>query len=321
MRHNICYHSLVLVLVLFSGASWAGTYPTRNPRMIVPYAPGGGTDIMARAVAQFMETPLGRRVVVVNKPGGMGSIGTAEVAEARPDGYTIIMLSSADFVVTPLFVKDPGYKYDDFQIVARFNDTANCLIVKKDSQFKTFKELVDFAKENPGKVTVSTSGDAHLLLGILIEQETGIKLSFVGFGGGGESLNALLGGHVEAALIDKRFIQQAEQSGCKALGVASDQRFDTVAPDCPTFVEMGYNITDNATRLLAVPAQTPNDVVDVLTQAVLSFANGKEFEERLTSLGEVRKIATGAEVTDFVKEQIAIFSHVVESNRDKIPLK
>lgn len=312
--------AVVAVLSLSLSALHAGTYPEKNPRLIVPYAAGGGTDVMARAVAQFLEPALGRKIVVVNKPGAGGQIGTTEVGESRPDGYTMLITSSSDFLLIPLFNKDPGYAYDDFTPVACFNDTSSSIIVKPDSPFSTFGELVAYAKDNPGKVTFSTSGDAHILLAAIIEQVAGIKVSTIAYSGGGESMNAVMGGHVEAALIDKRFITQAEQAGCKALGVSSGERF-AILPNVPTLKEQGYDIADNQRRVLLLPAKTPAAVIETLTGAVESFGRGDEFDAKLTALGEVRKVETGTAIVDFMKNQREVFSNVVEANRDKFPLK
>lgn len=263
---------------------------------------------------------LGRKVVVVNKPGAGGQIGTSEVAESRPDGYTMLITSSSDFLLVPLFNKDPGFSFGDFIPVACFNDTASAIIAKPGSAFETFGDLVEFAKENPGKVTFSTSGDAHVLLAAIIEQAAGVRVSTVSYSGGGESMNAVMGGHVEAALIDKRFIRQAEQAGCRALGVASGERF-AILPEVPTLAEQGFDITDNQRRVILVPAKTPANIVEALTKAVESFGSGTEFEERLTSLGEVRKVETGAALAEFMSQQKDVFTKVVEANRDKFPLK
>lgn len=314
--------TLVLAALMLAGSiAPAGEYPSKNPRLIVPYAAGGGTDVMARAVSQFLENALGRKVVVVNKPGAGGAIGTTEVAEARPDGYTMLITSSSDFLLVPLFNKDPGFANDDFTPVACFNDTASSIIAKPGSSFSTFGDLVAYAKDNPGKVTFSTSGDAHVLLAAIIEQVAGIKVNTVAYSGGGESMNAVMGGHVEAALIDKRFIKQAEQAGCRTLGVASGERFAEILPDTPTLKEQGYDIADNQRRILLVPAKTPADIVAALIKAVESFGGDDEFTERLTSLGEVRKVETGAALATFMDEQKKVFTQVVESNRDKFPLK
>ncbi len=308
------------LLILAAGPASAASYPSKSVRMIVPYSAGGGTDVMARAVAQFMEAALGQKIVVVNKPGASGAIGTAEVAEARPDGYTTIMLSSNDFLLAPLLNKDPGFALDDLRLIGSFNDTANCVIAKPDSPFKTFGELIEYAMQNPGKVTVSTSGDAHVFLGVMIGDVTGARFSMISYSGAGESLNAVMGGHVEAAIIDKRFVKQAEQGGCTALAVASEQRYE-ILPELPTMQELGYPITDNQRRILAVPAKTPEAVVETLTEAVVKFGNSPEFGEKMTSLSEVCKIETGDALKKFATDQYARFSAVVEANRDRFPLK
>lgn len=313
--------SLFVVCLLMQASDVvAAGYPDKSVRMIVPYSAGGGTDVMARAVAQFMEGALGQKLVIVNKPGASGSIGTAEAGESRPDGYTTVMLSSNDYLLAPLMNKDPGFSLDDFKLIGSFNDTANCVIVKKGSAFASFTDFIDFAKKNPAKLTVSTSGDAHVFLGTMIGDVTGAQLSMVSYSGAGESLNALLGGHVEAAIIDKRFVKQAEQSGCKALAVASEERYE-ILPELPTMQELGYAVTDNQRRILAVPAKTPDAVVERLSKAVLSFGNTPEFTDKLHALSEVRKIETGDTLDQFIKNQYERFAKVVAANRERFPLK
>lgn len=312
----------ILVAALLAAAlpASAAGYPEKNPRLVVPYAAGGGTDVMARTVTQFMEETLDTKIVVVNMPGAGGQIGTAEVAAARPDGYTLLIASSSDYLLAPCLNSDPGFVFSDFTPVAIFNDTASSIIAKPGSQFKTFAELIGYAKANPGKVTFSTSGDAHVLLAAMIEQVAGVTVSTVGYSGGGESLNAVMGGHVEAAIIDKMFIKQAEQADCKALGVAGAERFSTILPDVPTLKEQGFDITDNQHRLLLVPAATPKEVVDVLTDAVIKFGGSKEFDDKLTSLNEVKKIETGEALAKYIDSQAEMFKNIVESNREKFPL-
>jgi len=288
--------------------------------MIVPYGAGGGTDVMARAVARFLEEAIGQKVVVVNKPGASGSIGTAEAAAARPDGSTILMLSSGDYMLTRLLGKDPGYSFDDFTLVASFNNAANCVIVKKNSRFRTFTELVEYARANPGKVTVSTSELPHVFLGAVMSAVTGAEFSTIAYSGSGESLNALLGGHVEAAIIGRRFVKQAAQSGCAALAVASEERYP-LASDLPTMRELGYAIIDSQRRILAVPSGTPEEVVDVLRQAVHDFGDTPAFDETLAALGEVRAIQTGNTLTAWFKRQYDFFENIVETNRERFPVK
>ena len=302
------------------GSAFAESFPVRSIRMVVPYGAGSGTDVMARAVVRFLEETIGQKVVVINKPGANGSIGTAEVAAARPDGYTALMLLSSDYMLTRLLSKDPGFTCDDFTLVGSFNDTANCVVVKKNSQFKTFTELVEYARANPGKVTVSTSGLSHVFLGAMIGQVTGTKFSTITYSGNGESLSALLGGHVEAAILDRRFVKQAAQNGCTALTVAGEERY-AMLPELPTMRELGYDIIDSQRSILAVPSGVPQEVVDVLIKAVTDFSNTRAFDETLVALDEVPKIETGNTLTAWFKRQYDFFANVVEADRERFPVK
>ncbi len=310
----------VMLLCAFASMAFAA-YPAKPIRMTVGYSAGGGTDIMARNIAQFMADELDEKVLVVNKPGASGQIGTAEVAASRPDGYNTMMLSSSDFLVAPLLNKDPGFSLDDFKYVASFNDSANCLILKTGSPFKDLKEALAYAKANPGKFTVSTSGDAHRIVAAMIEGAADVQFSVVSYNGAGENLNAIMGGHVEAAIIDKRFVKQAEQAGCKAVALAGKERYASILPDLPTFAELGYpTVLDNQRRILAVPAKTSDKVVAALVEAAKSFTAKPEFKEKMDGLSEIMLFEYGDDLNNFMKTQNKVLEDIINKNRDKFPL-
>ncbi len=290
-------------------------FPDRNFKLIVPYSAGGGTDTMARTLAPELEKALGKKVIIVNRPGAQGQIGMAEIADSKPDGYNLGLMSTADLLVTEALVKDAGFTMESFNYLATFNISANALIVKKGSPFNTYEDLLDFAKKNPGKVTLGVSGHTHVYEIIQQENEAGIDVNFMRFSGGGKSRNALLGGHVDGVMIDKRFIPGLSDSGAKALAVASPKRFEEVS-DVPTFREKGVDLVNASRRVLVLPLGVPQDRVDVIVKAVDTFAGGADFKAKLAKINEVQDYLRGKEATDSLFEQLKAVKKVVDANRD-----
>lgn len=315
MRLFLRLLTLAPVLIALAVPAWAADFPKRNFKLIVPYSAGGGTDTMARTLAPELEKALGKKVIIVNRPGAQGQIGMAEIAGVRPDGYTLGLLSTADLLVTEVLVNDAGFTMKSFNYLATFNISANALVVKKGSPFTSYEQFLDFAKNNPGKLTLGVSGHTHVFEIIKQESEAGIDLNFIRFSGGGKSRNALLGGHVDALMIDKRFIPSLSESGAKALAVASPQRFEAVN-DVPTFREKNVDLINASRRALVLPLGVPQDRIDVIAKAVDTFAGGADFKAKLAKINEVQDYLRGKEATDALYEQLKAVKKVVDAHRD-----
>ncbi len=307
--------SMLLLIGLVSTIPALAQYPEKNLKLIVPYSAGGGTDTMARTLVPELEKAIGKKVIIVNRPGAQGQIGMAEIANAKPDGYTIGLLSTADLLVTEALVKDAGFKMDSFNYLSTLNISANALVVKKGSPFNTYKDFVDFASKNPGKVTLGVSGHTHVYEIISQESQANLDVNFMRFSGGGESRNALLGGHVDGLMIDKRFIPTLSESGCKALAVASPKRFEAF-PDVPTFRDNNVDLVNASRRAVVLPLGVPQNRIDTIVKALDSFADGPEFKEQLTKINEVQDYLRGKEATDSLYKQLDEINIVVENNKD-----
>lgn len=312
MRTTLKTLVLCFTCFLLTVASAHAEFPSRNFKLIVPYSAGGGTDTMARTIVPDMENAFGKNVVVMNKPGAAGQIGTVAGADSKADGYTLTLLSGGDFLLTLLLVDDAGFDFDSFNYLASFNISANALVLKADSPFNTLEEFIDYAKNNPGKLTIGGSGDAHIFEIIRLEQLAGIELSHIRYSGGGESRNAVLGGHVDGIMIDKRFCEDLAASGAKALAVASDERF-AILPDLPTFKEKGFDIDNPMRRVLAVPKDTPADRAQALADAVARFADTEAFGEKLLKIGEVKKYLAGEALVQSLQKQLQSIRAVIEA--------
>lgn len=258
--------SLVFVLVTHGYLfAWA-QYPTRPINMVVPYSPGGGADLGSRVMAERMEEFLGQRMVSVYKPGGGGSLGTAFVAKAEPDGYTVLVGSITPFVVLPV-VRKLDYKLEDFALVGTYGCNPLWLLVEAAAKWKTLAEFIADAKRAEGKLTVGSYGKLTLSDFViqLFSRHAGIRVIQVPFQSSGDAIKAILGKHIDAALVSGAG-GLLESGAVKILAVATRERLEGLG-EIPTFSELGYPVAVRSCYSFAVPKATPKEVVNRLVQA------------------------------------------------------
>src|SRR5215470_5967780 len=266
----------------------AQAYPQRPVKIIVPYAPGGGTDVFSRLLATQMEREFGQSLIVDNRCGGGSTIGTQAVANAQADGYTIGMVDSA-FVTNPGLFKDklPYDTRKDFVPVSLLSRTQLVLSVHPSSPFKTAQELVAYAKANPGKLTFASAGigtGIHLA-GEQFRQATGIEIVIVPYRGGAPALTDFLAGKVDFTFGSVPTIKEYVATGrARALGVTRGRA--PQMPDVPSMEEIGYGSVDSSSEMgLVVPAATPPDIVARLQQISADAVKSTAFNQRLLELG------------------------------------
>lgn len=245
-----------------------GDYPNGTVTITVPFTAGGPTDATARALAECLDKELGTNVVVENKPGAAGTIGTSELVQAKPDGQTLGMVSTTSAVAGPILQDGIDYTLDDLQPVALLAEIPSVIAVGPDSKYRNAEELFAAAKANPGSVTVAVPGTTTVF-GIELQRlatEYGVKLETVPFEGGGDARNAVLGGNVDALwdAASKDLLDNIEQGQFKAIATGHGTRVDYL--DVPTLAELGYpKLVDSDTPFsLAAPAGTPESVVTTL---------------------------------------------------------
>lgn len=280
---------LISAMTVFAGL-WAApahaAYPERPITLIVPFAPGGGADAMARAVAQSLERRLRQPVVVVNRSGAGGQIGFTAIAKAAPDGYTIGVITAPNLVVFPL-QRPTQYKLADFALLANVVEDQGMFFVRKDSRFKTMADVVAHAKANPGKVMVGTTGEGSLphLAAIALEQKTGIKLTAVHYTGAAPTRMAVLSGDLDMAYVTAVDAAADLQAGSvRALGITAAKRLESM-PATPTLLEQGYDVVTSASRGLAAPAGTPDAALKLLRAAVAEAVRDPAFLEMARKQG------------------------------------
>lgn len=256
-------------------------FPSRPITMIVIFGAGGPTDVPARKLASLMEKEFNQAVVVENKLGGAGVVGLTSVARARPDGYTLGTFSYSPTVIAPHVRSVPFDTTKEFAFVGQFAEYAQPFCVNKDTPWKSLKELLDFARQNPGAVTYSTVGAGsgqHIFMEALARRE-GVKLTHVPFRGGAEGITALIGGHVKAALAAE-LAPHAKSGECRPLALLSEKRLASF-PGVATFAELGYKIDPPLWLGIAGPAGIPEAIVKRLEAAMAKAMRDPGFLETL----------------------------------------
>ena len=278
LRHTL---AAVALLAVASSAGAAG-YPERTVSYIIPFGPGGESDISARFQEQYFKKLTGQTLAIQYKPGAGGAASWSQLNGMTADGYTVMGTNLPHIVLQPL-QKDVGYKTDDLTTVFWFHYTPDALMVPASSPFKTLKDFVEGAKKAPGATTLAGSGtnSANHLAQQQFDKLAGIKTTYVPFGGTGPSNTALLGKQVSGSWAYTTVqMQLGDQVRC--LGVAMEQRHPKL-PDCPTFKEQGFDLVGGAYRGVAVPKSTPADVqaklADILAKINADPAFIKQMEE------------------------------------------
>ncbi|CAG2148093.1 Bug family tripartite tricarboxylate transporter substrate binding protein [Cupriavidus plantarum] len=250
----------------------AQSYPTHSVELVVPFQAGGGTDALARAFAESARKHLPQSVIVVNKPGASGSIGWADVANAKADGYKLSLLT-ADLTIVP-HLGLTKLTYENFMPVARLNADPSAITVRSDSPYTTVEQFLDAARKNPGGMRVGNAGNGSIwhLAAAALEDKTGTKFNHIPFQGGNPAVLALLGGHIDAVTVSPAEVYAYVSAGkLKTLAVMADQRvkgFENV----PTLKERKVDLSIGTWRGIGAPKGTPPEVISVLRTAAAKTA-------------------------------------------------
>ena len=309
--------ALVCALAVTIPAVAEIAYPTKNIEFIIPYAAGGGTDALMRVLMAAMEEEWGKSIIISNKGGNLGQVGLTELAGKANDGYTLGALSNLDHILVLLTGENVSYTYDSFEYIGAINTTANVLIASAASGFETLDDMMDYAKKNPGGLTVSVSGKTHIAEAALLERAAGIKVTTIMQSSGGDSLNAVLGGHVDVAILDKKFVAQVDGQGCHTLGIFCGERMDVV-PDVPTFKEQGYDVATETYRVIVAPAGTPKEICDAIAETMKKVTQTPEFQEKMANMGEIYRFLGPDEVKARLDGDYQAMVEMLEENPDAL---
>lgn len=298
-----------------AGDVLAQAYPVRPVRVIVPFAPGGGSDIVTRLVAQRLTDSLGQPVIVDNRPGASGNIGHALAAKAAPDGYTMV-LGSSNFVANPALVKNNPYDaVKDFAPVTYAATSPNVLVVHSSFAPTTFKDFMALVKANPGKFNYASpgTGTTSHLGAELLKIEGRIDITHVPYNGAGPAVLAIVGNQVPIAFLGLPPAHPHIKSrALRPLGITSSQRFP-VMPEVPTIAESGFpGFEADTPQMFLVPAGTPKAVISRLNKEIVRILNLPEVRERLTTLGFETVASSPEEMARRVESDVAKWKKVVK---------
>jgi tripartite-type tricarboxylate transporter receptor subunit TctC len=306
-----------MALGLAADGAQAQTYPSKPIRMVVPFTPGGTTDILARTVGQKMGEAWGQPVVVDNRPGAGGNIGSELVAKSAPDGYTLLMGTiSTHAINASLYKRLPFDPTRDFAPVSRVGTLPNILIVHPSVPVKSVKELIELAKSKPGDLNFASSGvgtSLHLS-GELFNSMAGVKLVHVPYKGSSPALADLLGGQVKIMFDNlPTALPHVKAGKLRPLAVTGTKRA-AVLPEVPTVIESGLPGFE-VTSWFAVfaPAKTPKDIVTKLNGEIVKILNSADVKEKLTQLGVDAAPTTPEELAAFAKAETEKWGKVVKA--------
>ncbi|MDQ8030652.1 MAG: tripartite tricarboxylate transporter substrate binding protein [Bordetella sp.] len=304
---------MAATVLAFGQAAQAG-YPERPLRIVVPFTPGGGTDIVARQLAKSLGDDLGQTVVVENRAGGSTIIGTENVAKSAPDGYSLLMATFAHAVNPAIQEKLPYDTDRAFAPVAMIGKSPNVLVVSAKSPFKSVADLLAHARAHPGKLTFGSYGNgtsAHLA-GELFKSQGKLDILHVPYKGSGPAINDLIGGQIDMIFSTSASVSAQVKAGqLRALAVTTRKR-SPLYPDVPTVAESGLPdyFVDSWYAVFA-PAGTPADVVARLNQGIRTAADQPEFRRALEVEGLVPEIGGPAELGAYVASEEQRWSAIV----------
>jgi tripartite-type tricarboxylate transporter receptor subunit TctC len=308
--------ALTIAAVSASAQTGAAGYPSKPVRLISPFAPGGGASIVAHLIGEPMTEEWKQPVVVDNRAGASGTIGTEIAARSAPDGYTLVMATASTVVINPLFSKVPFDPIKDFAPVARTTTVPLVLVVPAAIPAKSVRELIALASSRSGGLSYASSGEGSIshLAGELFKSSTGIGMVHVPYKGGGQALIDIIAGHVQTGFVNILEALPNMKSGrLRGLAVTTPSRWPTI-PDIPTVSESGvagYSVIQWSGVL--APAGTPRDVVMKLNGEILRILNRADMRARLIEGGAEPGSGTPEEFGAFIKAEITKWAAVVKA--------
>lgn len=299
--------TITTVVLLSSGGAYPQSFPSQPIKIVVPFGAGGPTDVSARLVSQFLQSKLGQTVVIENRPGAGGAIGSKMVAESKPDGHTLLLATTSSLAVNPAVTKTPGYDaVASFAPVAKISDSNYVLVVRKDFPANTIKDLLAYAKANPNALQYASAGPGsvtHLLME-LFKAKTGLNALHITYKSGAEMMTPILGGHVDMAFSDiSILLSLIEEGKLKPLAVAGAVR-DPLVPTVPTMLES--DVPDFVLTFwtgIVAPAHTSDETVNTLNEAINSILHSEDMQQSLAKVGARADAQSAQQFLGFIKSE------------------
>ncbi len=296
---------VALMMTITAAPAPAETYPSKPIRLLIPFAPGGGTDILARMIAQRLSESLGQAIVADNRPAVDGVVASETLVRSAPDGYTLLLVSSSHAINPAIGRKMPYDTLRDFAPITQTASQQLFLVVHPSLPVKTVKELIDYAKARPGQLNYGSSSNAVVLPMELFNSLAGIKTSHIPYKGSAPMLNDLLGGQINLAIAAAVSALPHIKSGRLRVLAIGDSKRSTILPDLPTVAEAGvpgYQAVIWSGML--APAKTPPAIIDKLYQETARVVLAADFREKLVQLGSDAVGSTPAQWQEFIKTEI-----------------
>ena len=322
MSRSIALAAGIVALVSAAPMATAADYPTKPITLMIGFAPGGPSDVMARILTRKMEEILKQPLVIENRAGAGGSIAGAAVARAAPDGYTVLLATGSLLAINVSLYKNLGYDPEkDFEPISLIGTQTNVLYLHPSVPAKSFGELIAHAKANPGKLSFGSGGNgtpAHLA-GELLKIEAKIDITHVPFRGTGPTLQSVIGGHVPMAFNPPSPLLPHIQSGAIRPVAITTLKRTAVLPEIPTIAESGFPGFEATTwHAFVAPAGTPKDVIAALHRAISATVNDPAVRKALTDLGIDVVGGTPEELRAYLKSEIPKWAEVVKASGAKV---
>ncbi|WP_420101298.1 Bug family tripartite tricarboxylate transporter substrate binding protein [Bosea sp. (in: a-proteobacteria)] len=306
---------------LLAGPSLAQDYPTKPIRMVVPFPPGGGTDVVSRVVAQKLGEATGWTIVIDNKPGSGGSVGLSLAGKAPADGYTIVTAQNANLVINPILGKANYDPIKDFAPIGLAASAPQVLVVAKDSPIRTVEDLLKAAKDKGGKLTFASPGvgtSSHLA-GELLQQLAQVKFRHVPYKGAAQALPDLMGGRVDVYASSVPSVSvQIKEGVLRPVALFATKR-DSEFPDVPTFEEKGIKNSDAATWWgLAAPAGTPQPILAKLNAELNKVLKDPDTQAKLRAAGAEATGSSAEEFAALIKSDVPKWTAVIKTADIKV---
>ena len=317
---NVLWAAGLACACVGAAAFAAESFPAKPVRFIVPFPPGGGTDGLARVLGGKLGEMWGQQVLIDNRSGAQGNIGTAIGAKAPPDGYTITLGHQGALTINPHLYANPGYdSLRDFAAVTKATEMAFLLVVHPSLPAKTMKELETLAKRNPGQLTFASTSSGPQMAGELFRLTTRTNMLHVPYKGAGPAVIDLLAGHVTIMFSNPTgAVPHVKAGKLRALGVMDTKRNEAL-PDVPTALEAGYPDLSSVIEWygIIVPAATPRDTVLALNGAIHRALNQPDVIKRLAALGQTRAFGTPDEFATLLRSEHERWGRVVKASGAK----
>ncbi len=312
-----CVLAMLAIVVQPAAAADVRNYPAKPVRMIVPFAPGGTTDVIARIIGQKLTETLGQQVVIDNRPGANGNLGTDLAAKSAPDGYTLVMSFDGTLAINPVVYKKlPFDPQKDLTPIVTVAQVPLIIVVQPALGANSIREFIALAKSTPGRINYSSAGHGSTghLTGEFLKIRAGIDMPHIGYKGGGQALTDLLGGQIQMLITALPTVDSFIRQGrLKALAFTSAKRVPGL-PDVPTLAEAGLAGFDISSWYgILAPAGTPQDVIRRLNADIVKILGQKDVRDRFTALGTELVGDTPAQFAKAIREDTVRWAQVVQA--------